>query len=167
MLPEPRIADPHSDMLPLLVLIVGLLQQAPLPGPRVDRVAWLQGCWSMQSGDRTVEEQWLSPRASSMLGVGRTTRGSTLIEYEMVLIRERGTQLSYEAHPSEQDPAIFMSAAIGDRSIVFENLKHEFPQRIGYERQSADRLLAWVEGPQNGQTKRIEYPYLRVACAGD
>ena len=141
-------------------------QQVELP-PRIDRVAWLQGCWAMQSGDRTVEEQWLSPRASSMLGVGRTTRAATLIEYELDLIRERGTQLSYEAYPSEQEPALFMSTTIGERAIVFENLKHDFPQRIGYERQSADRLLAWVEGSQNGQPKRIEYPYVRVACPGD
>jgi hypothetical protein len=149
----------------LLLLVLLSLQIAP--PPRIDRVAWLQGCWSLQSGDRVVEEQWLSPRASSMLGAGRTTRGDRLIEYEFVLIRESGTQLAYEAHPSDQDSAIFMSTNIGEQSIVFENLKHDFPQRVGYERRSATTLLAWVEGPQNGQTRRIEFPYTRVACAGD
>ena len=149
----------------VVMLLVTLAQSGFLP--RVDRVAWLQGCWEMQSGDQRVEEQWLSPRASSMLGVGRTTRGTTLIDYEMVLIRERGDRLSYEAHPSGQEPAVFMSTAIGEQSIVFENLKHDFPQRIGYQRSVPDRLLAWIEGSQNGQTRRIEYPYNRVACAGD
>ena len=127
----------------------------------------MQGCWAMESGERLVEEQWLAPRASSMLGVGRTTRGTTLIEYEMVLIRERGDRLSYEAHPSDQEPAVFMSTTIRDRSIVFENLKHDFPQRIGYERNGSDRLTAWIEGPQNGQTRRIEFAYQRVPCAGE
>jgi hypothetical protein len=56
---------------------------------------------------------------------------------------------------------------VGERSVVFENLRHDFPQRIGYERTAADRLLAWIEGPQDGQMKRIEYPYSRVACPGD
>lgn len=152
-------------MLPILVLAGAL--QTLLSAPRVDRVAWLQGCWEMADGGRVVEEQWLSPRASSMLGVGRTTRGTTLIEYEMVLISERGNQLSYEAHPSDQQPAVFLSTMVGERTVVFENLKHDFPQRIGYERTTPDRLLAWVEGPQNGQTRRIEYPYQRVPCAGD
>jgi hypothetical protein len=151
-------------MLPMLVLMA-TMQGAP--PPRIDRVSWMQGCWQMEANGRTVEEQWLSPRASSMLGVGRTTRGTVLVEYEMVLIRERGDQLSYEAHPSGQDPAVFMSSAIGDRSIVFENLKHDFPQKVGYESRARDRLLAWVEGPQNGTTRRIDFTYQRVACPGD
>jgi len=50
---------------------------------------------------------------------------------------------------------------------VFENLKHDFPQRIGYERTSVDRLEAWIEGPQNGQTRRLAFSYARVPCAGD
>ena len=135
--------------------------------PTIDRVVWLQGCWAMERDGRLVEEQWLAPRASSMLGVGRTTRGTTLVNYEMVLIRERGEQLSYEAHPANQQPALFMATTIGERTIAFENLKHDFPQRIGYERKSADRLMAWIEGPQNGQTRRIEFAYDRVPCAGD
>ena len=106
-------------------------------------------------------------RPTSMLGVGRTTRGTTLVDYEMVLIRERGDQLAYEAHPANQEPAVFMSATIGEQSIVFENLKHDFPQRVGYERREADRLLAWIEGPQNGQTRRVDFSYERVPCAGD
>ena len=149
-----------------LLASVVLAAQIPLP-LRIDRVAWLQGCWLVQDGDRTIEEQWLSPRADSMLGVGRTIRADRLIEYEMVLIRASGLQLAYEAHPPAQEPALFMSASIGERSIVFENLKHDFPQRIGYERTSADRLLAWTEGTQDGQMKRIEYPYSRVPCAGE
>jgi hypothetical protein len=151
-----------------LALLTGAVLAAQVALPlRIEQVGWLQGCWSLQDGDRRIEEQWLSPRADSMLGVGRTTRADRLIEYEMVLIRASGLQLAYETHPSAQAPALFMSSSVGEQSIVFENLKHDFPQRIGYERLSADRLLAWIDGTQNGQAKRIEYPYSRVACAGE
>ena len=152
--------------MPLATLILTLALGQLAPRTTVDRVIWLQGCWAMDSNGRLVEEHWLAPRASSMLGVGRTTRGTTLVDYEMVLIRERGDQLAYEAHPANQQPAVFMSTSIGERSIVFENLKHDFPQRVGYERRG-DRLTAWIEGPQNGQTRRIEFAYERVPCAGD
>jgi Domain of unknown function (DUF6265) len=152
-------------MLPAHLLLALALGQITAQ-PTVERVVWLQGCWAMESNGRLVEEQWLAPRASSMLGVGRTTRGTTLVDYEMVLIRERGDQLAYEAHPADQQPALFMSTAIGERSIVFENLKHDFPQRVGYERKG-DRLAAWIEGPDNGKTRRIDFAYERVSCAGD
>jgi hypothetical protein len=147
----------------VLTLVAG--QLAPLPS--IERVRWLQGCWATERDGRIIEAQWLPPRASSMLGVGRTTRGATLVEYEMVLIRERGGQLSYETHPSDQQPGLFMSDAIDERSIEFENLKHEFPQRIGYERTASGQLLVWMDGRQGGQMRRLESRYDRIPCPGE
>ena len=130
----------------------------------IERLAWLQGCWETVSPGRTVEEQWMAPRGKSMIGVGRTVRGDTLVEYELMLIREQGDLLAYEAHPSGQPAAVFLSRTIGAARVVFENLQHDFPQRIGYERRRSDMLLAWIEGSQQGQLQRIEFPYRRAAC---
>jgi hypothetical protein len=48
--------------------------------------------------------------------------------------------------------------------VVFENPKHDFPQKVGYQRDGADTLLAWIEGTDKGQTRRIEFPYRRAMC---
>ena len=114
--------------------------------PRVDQVAWLRGCWEMQTREGSIEAQWLSPRASSMLGVSRTIHGTLLADYEMDLIRERGDRLSYEANPSNGEPSLFLSTAIGDRTIAFENLKVQFPSRLGFALSPTGRLTAWSEG---------------------
>jgi hypothetical protein len=53
---------------------------------------------------------------------------------------------------------------VTDTTVVFENPQHDFPQRVGYERKGGDALLAWIEGTRNGQTRRVEFPYRRVAC---
>lgn len=131
----------------------------------IDRVAWLQGCWITTSPRRTVEENWMPPRAHTMIGVGRTVRGDSVIEYELVVLRERGPQLVYEAHPSGQPAAEFVAETVGDASVVFENAAHDFPQRVGYRRAGADSLVAWVEGSMGGKNRRIEFPYRRTACA--
>jgi len=89
-----------------------------------------------------------------------------LVEYETVVIREQDGRLAYQAHPSGQPSAVFMSRMVSNREVVFENLQHDFPQRVGYKR-DGDALLAWIEGPRNGQTRRIEFPYRKVGCAGD
>src|SRR3954453_10336213 len=81
---------------------------------RIDEVAWLRGCWEAQTREGTIEAQWLAPRASSILGVSRTIHGTTLVGYEMDLIREGGDRLDYEAHPSNGLPGLFMSVAIAD-----------------------------------------------------
>ena len=116
------------------------------------------------SAQGSVEEQWMAPRAHTMLSAGRTIRGDKLVEFESVLIREQGGVLAYESHPSGQASAVFLSTAVEENSVVFENPRHDFPQRIGYRREG-DSLLAWIEGPRNGQTRRVEFPYRRVACA--
>ena len=135
-------------------------------GTGVQRLAWLQGCWALATADGSVEEQWTAPRAGSMLGVSRTVRADTLVAHEFVIVRERGDQLAYEVSPSGRAPTVFVSISIGDARVVFENLQHDFPQRVAYQREGS-KLLAWIEGPSKGQTRRIEYPYQRVACAAD
>jgi hypothetical protein len=129
----------------------------------VEQLGWLQGCWQSVSGDRMVEEQWTAPRAGSMLGIGRTVRGNTLVEYEFVVVRERGERLVYIAHPSGQPSAEFVSTTASASEVVFENAQHDFPQRVGYQRQGTD-LAAWIEGTRDGQTRRIDFHYRRAAC---
>jgi uncharacterized protein DUF6265 len=130
----------------------------------IDRVGWLQGCWQMAAGNRLVEEQWTAPGGGIMLGVGRTTRDGSLVEYELVALTEKDGQLAYEAHPSGQESAVFASREIGEGKVVFENLGHDFPQRVGYEQRGSDALLAWVEGTANGRARRIEFAYRRTPC---
>ena len=132
---------------------------------RIEQVAWLQGCWQLEANGRLVEEQWMAPRGGVMLGMGRTVRDGTLVEYESVILREQDGQLAYEAHPSGQMPAVFMLKTRDVAMAVFENPAHDFPQRVGYERKD-DTLSAWIEGTANGVGRRVGFLYHRVACAG-
>jgi len=151
-------------ILSSLALLLAFL--LPQESPKVDHLAWLQGCWETISTQRTVEEQWMAPRGGSMIGMSRTVRGGTLIEYEIVVIRQQGNQLAYDAHPSGQPSAVFLSNIVSDAMVVFENPQHDFPQKIGYQRTGPNSLLAWIEGTEKGQTRRIEFPYRRAMCPG-
>ena len=133
------------------------------PPAGIERLAWLQGCWSLTTAQREVEEYWMAPKGTSMLGIGRTTRGGVLADYEMTLIRQTEDRLVFEAHPANQPMAFFHSIDVSPSRIVFENPKHDFPQRIGYERKG-NTLLAWIEGTENGKARRVEFPYLRTSC---
>ena len=117
----------------------------------------------MASGGRDVEEHWMAPKGASMLGIGRTVRNGALADYEMMLIRQTDDRLEFEAHPANQPAARFSAIDVGSSRVVFENLEHDFPQRIGYERSGA-RLLAWIEGVQKGERRRIEFSYTRSSC---
>lgn len=137
--------------------------------PKITRLNWLVGRWQSTSeakhpGTKTVRvnEDWhLTGDVMSSMGV--TLLGDSLVDAELVNIREMGSVLVYEAHPMGQGSAVFHSIKIGEKSIVFENLAHDFPQRVAYELVNDDSLLAWIEGPgRDGKTKRIQFPYRRV-----
>ena len=151
------------SLIAFLMALQALATDPSPQSPKVEQVAWLAGCWQYVNGERTVEEQWMAPRGHTMISTGRTTQGDRLAEYELVLIREQSGQLAYKSHPSGQPSAVFLSRTVGENEVVFENLQHDFPQRIGYRR-DGDSLHAWIEGPRNGQTRRVEFPYKRVAC---
>jgi hypothetical protein len=140
--------------------------QGPAQALTIDKVGWLQGCWQLTSGQRIVEEQWMAPRGKSILGMGRTVRGDTLLEYESVLIQEEDGGLAYKAHPSGQPGATFLASHATDVEVVFENPAHDFPQRVGYRRDGADGLVGWIDGVREGKPRKVEFPYRRTACAG-
>ncbi len=136
----------NVSWLAMHLLLAGLTAAAaPV---KVDQVGWLQGCWRLESGGRVVEEHWMAPGGGIMV------------------LREQDGRLAYEAHPSGQTSAVFLSQTADDSTAVFENPAHDFPQRVGYKR-DGDSLLAWVEGTTNGKPRRVEFPYRRVACTGN
>jgi hypothetical protein len=132
---------------------------------KVEQLSWLAGCWEMVSAKRIVEERWMPPRGQTMLGTGRTISNNETMEYEFIVLRANEGRFVYEAHPSEQPSASFFSTVVESRRVIFENLEHDFPQRIGYEKHDDDTLLAWIEGSLKGKVKKIEFPYRRAPCS--
>lgn len=152
-----------------LALTLGASSPAPGPAadPGVERLRWLAGCWEMRSGPMTIEEQWMAPRAGTMLGMSRTVSSAGHVSFEAVLIREDGDRLAFEAHPAGQPAAVFLSTEMSDSHAVFENAAHDFPQRIVYRyRERADSLHARIEGTRGGNATGVDFRYRRAPCGG-
>lgn len=161
-LPSPRLPRLAAALAAAVVSVAAFA--AAQDAARVEQVGWLTGCWESGSPPRTVEEQWSSPRGETMLGTGRTVRDGRTVDYEFVLLKPRDGRLAYEAHLAGQPSAVFLSKEVSATRAVFENLEHDFPQRVGYERRGGEVLTAWVEGTQNGRTRRADFSYRRVPC---
>ena len=154
-----------AGLAALLVLVFAGQDGAAQGTAGIQRAAWLQGCWELVSPARSVEEAWMTARGGSMIGVSRTIRNGKTTAYEMIVLREEGERLAYEAHPSGQPPATFLSTRISETDLVFQNPEHDFPQEVGYHL-DGETLLAWIRGMQNGSEQRIEFPYKRTRCSG-
>lgn len=160
----PRRQDKRTGTAPrALVLLLGVLCADVSAQTPIDRVSWLQGCWRLTAGGRVVDEQWMPPGGGTMMAISRTVRDGRVVEHEFVVLGERDGTLVYRAHPSGQPGGEFPLQSVDGESVVFANAAHDFPQRIGYRRRG-DRLDAWIEGTVDGRARRVEFPYVRVAC---
>jgi hypothetical protein len=148
----------------LFVTTAAVVQAAPASGtPSVKDVAWIAGCWDSTRSGRHVAEHWMPPEGGTMMGVSRTTAGEKTTEWEFLIIRQGAKGLDYVAKPSRQPEATFTATRATANEVVFENPAHDFPQRIVYKR-DGDTLTASIEGPMNGQNRRIDFSYKRASC---
>jgi hypothetical protein len=146
----------------LVLALSGILQPAR---PVAADVGWLSGCWEFTRNGRHVIEHWTQVEGGTLIGMSRTVANGKTTEYEFLLIRSGANGLEYVAKPSGQAEGTFTAATATASEVVFENPAHDFPKKIGYKR-SGDALTAWIEGPMNGQTRRIEFPHTKTACGG-
>ncbi|WP_338845580.1 DUF6265 family protein [Massilia sp. W12] len=128
--------------------------------------AWLSGCWRQEGREDGSYEYWMPPAGGSMLGMARTVRQGKTVEYEFMRIHqdEKG-RLVFTAQPSGQPAASFVQSGSGPE-LVFENPQHDFPQKISYQAQPGDKLLARISGVRNGKPRSMEFPMQRIACPG-
>lgn len=159
-----KIAGWAAVLVFLGVTVASAQEQKP-SGFALDRLVWLAGEWRLERAGRVTDEQWMAPAGGVMLGMSRAVAKGKVVEHEFLQIREGpGGDLFYVALPARQKETTFKALSQSDTEIVFENKEHDFPQVIGYRLNADGSLLAWIEGPRSdGTTRRVEYPYRRVA----
>jgi hypothetical protein len=135
-------------------LFVCALALAPALARAAPELGWMQGSWCGATGAVREEEVWLAPRGNLLLGMHRDTQGETARGFEFLRIELRADSATYVAQPGGRPPVRFELAHSGTQSETFENLAHDYPKRIHYERPNASTLVAWIEGAKDGEKRR-------------
>ncbi len=128
-------------------------------------IAWLAGCWSADGKDAGSGEHWLPPAGGTMFGIGRTVKNGRTVEHEFMQLRVNADgRLTFTATPSGQTETVFVASGGADGAVTFENLQHDFPQRVIYRPLASGRMLARIEGMQAGALRGVDFPMTRIAC---
>jgi hypothetical protein len=145
------------------LILLGAIAPGQAAGPELAKLGWISGCWK-GDGQTQTEEQWTKLAGGSMLGIGRTIADGKTVFYEFLQIRQRDDGIFYIAQPDGGTAVEFKLVKVNSTQAIFENLQHEFPQRIIYQRQIDDSLAAAIEGEEKGKPKRVEFAMKRVRC---
>jgi ketosteroid isomerase-like protein len=115
------------------------------PADPLAPIAWLEGRWQTAAPADPAAEHWTRV-GPSLHGVGFTTKGGRTSFFEVLLIHHKDGGLVYTAMPGGRRIVDFPAREIGDRSAVFANPTHDFPQTLHYRR-AGDGLAATAAAP--------------------
>jgi hypothetical protein len=146
-------------------------QDIALPTPvkapgGIGEVAWLAGAWVGKRGTGgaiSMEERWSPPLGGAMLAVSRTVSRDKMRAFEFLRIVERDGGLVYIAQPNGSAPTEFVLTELtpatepGTKRAVFENPRHDSPQRIVYELSGEGGLSASIGFGKGGKPQRFEF----------
>lgn len=132
---------------------------------RLSDLGWLQGAWSGKVQKRRVELIYSSSAGGMIVGATKefTARsGRPMFDFEHI-VDDKGT-LVLTPYPFGKKSVSFRSTRVDAkaRTVVFENMKHDFPQRFTYRASKPDELTIELEGIERGKTQVIRYQLSRT-----
>lgn len=128
---------------------------------QIEKANWLVGEWGNTSKEGVLTEQWSKENDSILKGKGFLVVGKDTVFSENIIIEQKGDSLFYVPTIKGQNEgkrvSFKLTSATGNE-LVFENPKHDFPQKIAYKKISADSLVAEVSGLKDGKESKEVFP---------
>jgi hypothetical protein len=124
----------------------------------------LVGKWEDVSKQNDQYEEWEMVSANHLRGKGFVMANADTVFIEHLEIKEVQGILTYVAQIPSQNEGQAVHFPLKSRSgggLVFENMSHDFPQRIIYSVASDTKLIAIIEGISEGEYKEVIFSFNR------
>ncbi len=141
--------------------------------PAIKIFDWLSGTWEMPTKRGVMVEKWEHFEKNNMKAESYRISDGQKVPLETIEIKwENGDFWYIPTVPDQNEgkPVPFKMVSIdGNSKFTFENLEHDFPQRIIYEfrpkqenlKMPGDTLIAKIEGQSDGQYRTSTFTFLR------
>jgi hypothetical protein len=126
------------------------------------RMGWMEGHWTGVGNGLQMEEHWTSAAGDGLVGMHKDVKAGKMVSFEFFRIEAHADGIFYMTSPGGAPATPFKLIEQSDRRLVFENAKHDFPQRILYWSVRAGELRARIEGTLNGKEESTEWRWVRA-----
>lgn len=134
------------------------------PKQKTEVVSWFLGDWENNSEQGDFREIWKQENDSLLKGESVVTiKGDTVFQENVDLVAKNDSLfyvVSVKGENSEKPVSFYMTES-SEKKVVFENPKHDFPNKITYEKITNDSLVASISGKQNGKDASESFPMKR------
>jgi Domain of unknown function (DUF6265) len=141
----------------ILILILALTFTSCLKSKEVSKIVvadWLLGNWENKSDDGDLLETWKKVNDSIYDGESYFIKGKDTLHFEKIQMKQKGEALYYIATIKGQNndkPVTFKHNDTIEKQLVFENPKHDYPQKIMYSQITKDSINIQISGIQQGK----------------
>ena len=128
---------------------------------KLQKLNWLIGNWEQKLPDGTLKENWSKENDSTFNGDSYFINTKDTVHFESIKLVQTAEQLTYIATvigQNNDEPVAFKLTSDADNTFTFENLAHDYPQKITYKKVSDTNLIASISGKQQGKDSSESYP---------
>jgi len=145
--------------IPLAVFVAfGAGRRATLVSPPLSAIAFMSGCWTGPSPNgATIEEHYSAASENMLIGMTRYVRNGRVVDFEFTTVERTDSTFVMTPRPKGVKSDSFLLKDVSDGRATWENLKHDFPQRIIYRRGADGSLVARIEGRTPAGERHVEW----------
>lgn len=128
---------------------------------KLEKMSWLVGEWENKMPEGNLTETWIKANDSTFTGKTLFIKEKDTIHNEEIVLSQKGETLYYTPTvigQNNDEPIEFKMTNSTENEFVFENPKHDYPQKIVYKKLNSTNLVATISGKQLGKASSESYP---------
>ena len=129
---------------------------------KLNPAQWIVGNWEQKTDKGILTESWQRQNDSVFVGSCYFINESDTLHSETILLEQRADSITYSANVMGQNnnkPVPFTLTTANTNSLVFENLSHDYPQKIVYQKSKSNGLLVTISGILHGKKSVEKYNF--------
>ena len=122
----------------------------------LEKANWFLGRWENNSSEGNLSESWKKLNDSTFYGESYFVIENDTVFAETIQLEERNGKLSYIVtvpNQNKEKPVSFELTENSKNTLIFENPKHDYPNKIIYNQVGTDSLVAEISGMKEGKIK--------------
>ncbi|MBC7749096.1 MAG: hypothetical protein H7Z76_11080 [Methylotenera sp.] len=132
---------------------------------KINAANWLLGNWESKSVEGNLTESWKKANDSTFQATSYFIKEKDTLHFETIILEQKGEKVTYYATvqgQNEDKPIAFKLKTAAEKELLFENLQHDYPQKINYTPITADSLVVKISGMQQGKSSSEQFSMKRI-----
>ena len=149
----------------LLLALVSCKDSDANEKEKIKAANWLLGNWENKAVDGNLTEYWKKVNDSTFQAQSYFVKEKDTLHFESITLQQKGEMLTYTTTVEGQNndkPVAFKLTTATEKQMVFENPKHDYPQKISYTQITPDSLVAKISGIQQGKPSSEQFSMKKI-----